>query len=292
MVGDEEFRILHCAGCGTRVTDPMPPADAIARYYDEERYYVSLAARHGGLMNRIARLVRFATVRWRARLVAASSRVRPGRILDVGCGTGELLAHLRGRGWNTWGVEPMAGARAHARRTPGVRVLDEHEFQQLRGVHFDVATLWHVIEHVHDPNGALTRVGELLTDDGALIVACPNYASDDGEYYGSAWAAYDPPRHLWHFTPASMERLLAKHGFAIDTVRPLTIDPLYIAAMSERIAPHGLPLLHPLLIGARALLAGFADTRRASAIAYVARKQPLTIDAVTAPTESPPRAAR
>jgi 2-polyprenyl-3-methyl-5-hydroxy-6-metoxy-1,4-benzoquinol methylase len=269
LVSGEEFRILHCARCDLRMTDPLPSQEVIGRYYDSEDY-LGLTRTRTGAMNRVYHLARRITARWRAQIASASAPVRPGRILDVGCGTGELLAHMHRRGWTVCGVEPLTRARLAAQRTPGVEVLDVPAFLALRGRRFDVVTLWHALEHVHDVDGYLAHIGDLLVAGGALVIACPNYASFDAEYYGASWYAYDPPRHLWHYRPETMTRQLAKHGFAVRAMRALSLDPFYIALLTERHAPRGVPVLHPLLVGCRAMLAGAADVTRASAIVYVA----------------------
>ena len=269
LVSGEEFRILHCGRCGLRATDPIPPEEIIGRYYGSDDY-LGLARTRAGVMNRVYHLARRITARGRARIAIASAPLRRGRILDVGCGTGEFLAHMHRRGWTVCGVEPLARARIAAQRTPGVEVLDVAGFRALRERRFEIVTLWHALEHVHDVDGYLAHIGGLLVDGGALVIACPNYASFDAGYYGRSWYAYDPPRHLWHYRPETMRRQLANHGFAVRAMHAPRLDPFYIALLTERHAPRGVPVLHPLLVGCRAMLAGAADVTRASAIAYVA----------------------
>ncbi len=269
LVSGEQFRILHCARCQLRMTDPLPPQDLIGRYYASENY-LGLTRKRAGTMNRAYHLARWITARWRAQIAAAAAAARPGRILDVGCGSGDLLALMHRRGWTVCGVEPLLRARLAAQRTPGVEVLDVAEFLALHDRRFDVVTLWHALEHVHDVDGYLAHIAGLLIEGGALVVACPNYVSFDAEYYGASWYAYDPPRHLWHYRPETMRRQLAKHGFAVRAMRALPLDPFYIALLTERYAPRGMPVLHPFLVGCRAMVAGAADVTRASAIVYIA----------------------
>ena len=269
LVSRETFAIRECA-CGLRITDPAPAPATIGRYYDAEDY-VGISGSRRGWTNRAYHLVARATVRWRARVAAAVAPAGRGRVVDVGCGRGALLAHLCRRGWEAWGVEPHARARAAA-RAAGITVLDVPEFLALDAPRFDVAMLWHALEHVHDPNATLARIAQLLVPGGGLVVACPNYGAFDAEYYGAEWGQYDPPRHLWHFRPEPMQRLLARHGFAPTVMRTVLVDPFYSALLSERHAPRGVTVLHPMAIGVRAMLAGLRDVRRSTTIVYLARR--------------------
>jgi 2-polyprenyl-3-methyl-5-hydroxy-6-metoxy-1,4-benzoquinol methylase len=280
LVSRAAFAILECDACGLRRTDPAPPEDEIGRYYDAEDY-VGVTGSRAGALNRVYHVVRWGTVRWRARIAAAAAGVRRGRVIDVGCGTGEFVAQMAKRGWTAYGVEPHPGARRLAttcvQRFPHATVLDVPAFRALTAERFDVATLWQVIEHVHDPSDVVARLGRLLAPNGALVIACPNWRSFDAGYYGADWYGYDPPRHLWHFRPEAMRRLLAGRGFQVDAMRTLPLDPYYLALLGERYVPRGVPLLHPLAIAFRSMVAGLRDVTRSSTVVYVARRS-------TAPT--------
>jgi 2-polyprenyl-3-methyl-5-hydroxy-6-metoxy-1,4-benzoquinol methylase len=275
LVSHDQFSILECEGCGLRRTDPAPTEAEIGRYYDAEDY-VGVTGSRRGAVNRVYHVVRWGTVRWRVRIAAAAAGVRRGRVVDVGCGTAEFVAEMAKRGWNACGVEPHPRARklaaACVERFPHPSVLDVPAFRALTTERFEVATMWHVIEHVHDVNDVVARVGRLLAPAGALVVACPNWRAFDAEYYGADWYGYDPPRHLWHFHPDAMRRLLAGHGFHVETMRTLPLDPYYLALLGERYAPRGMPLLHPLAIAFRSMAEGLRDVTRSSTVVYVARR--------------------
>src|SRR5690606_6109356 len=95
-------------------------------------------------------------------------------------------------------------------------------------------TMWHVLEHVHDPNAYLSQICKCLTDDGTVFIAVPNYRSLDARIYREFWAAWDVPRHLWHFSPESMSRLLSRHGCEIIRQDKMPFDAFYVSLMSER----------------------------------------------------------
>jgi predicted SAM-dependent methyltransferase len=99
---------------------------------------------------------------------------------------------------------------------------------------FDAITLWHVLEHLHDLHGYGDRFRKLLRLTGKLILAVPNYISHDATHYGSSWAAYDVPRHLYHFSPDAMTILLRDHGFSIKEIHPQWFDSFYVSLLSEQ----------------------------------------------------------
>ena len=98
----------------------------------------------------------------------------------------------------------------------------------------DVITAWHAIEHIHDQQGLWQRFHAWLKPDGLLVVAVPNCDSVDAHYYGSNWAAWDVPRHLWHFSIDTMTQLAVSHGFKLIDIKPLPLDAFYISLMSDQ----------------------------------------------------------
>jgi hypothetical protein len=116
----------------------------------------------------------------------------------------------------------------------GIDIWPLEELAAQEKSHFDVITLWHVLEHVHDIGGYLDHFRSILKSDGVLMIAVPNYTSTDAAIYGSKWAAYDTPRHLWHFSPLAMEKLLSLHGFTLRQKRRMPLDAFYVSMLSEK----------------------------------------------------------
>jgi SAM-dependent methyltransferase len=269
LVTGETFDVVECGGCGLRMTAPQPDARSIGRYYESEAYLPMVNAGRGAIAITY-RAVRRLTVRLRLRLVTRHAPRSRGRLLDVGCGTGEFPARARAAGWDVVGVEPSAHAAAQAERH-GLEIRRTADLAAVVDGPFDAITLWHALEHMHDPGAQLAHVRRLLASDGCVVVAVPNHDSVDAGAYGASWWAWDVPRHLWHFTPATLGRLLASQGFAVGTVHALPFDPFYVALMSERRVRRGWNLLRAATVASRSALVAWRDPARGSAIALVAR---------------------
>ena len=235
-VSQETFAIAQCARCGLLFTNPRPDAAHIGRYY-ESAAYVSHNAGARGLANRLYQLARFFTVRRKVALITQLHGGQTGRLLDYGCGTGHFLARARAAGWQVAGIEPAAGPRADASARVGQPILEPAALAGLPAGSFDVITLWHVLEHVHELHNTLRQLLAALRPGGRLLLAVPNAESLDAQHYRAAWASYDVPRHLYHFVPATMHRLLAAHGLRISQTLPLPLDAYYVSLLSERYQP-------------------------------------------------------
>jgi SAM-dependent methyltransferase len=153
-----------------------------------------------------------------------------GCLLDYGAGTGDFLSEAKQIGWQVYGIEPNDGARNLAGKK-GIDLVAERS--ELGTKKFEVITLWHVLEHIHDLDSTLDYLYDHLADSGLLVIAVPNYRSWDAQHYGSDWAAYDVPRHLWHFSKNSME-VLFKDGLELIDIRPMKLDAFYVSLLSER----------------------------------------------------------
>ena len=236
------FTLQKCARCGLVFLNPRPPESESWRFYQHEEYLPFASAQgSGSLRERVYKSVRRINLRWKRRLIErywrGGSAKGAGRLLDVGCGTGEFLATLRQGGWQVEGLERDEKASAWAREKLGMRVVtgDVSVLPPDAGP-FDVVTMWHVLEHLYDPAGALRRLHSLLADDGFLLIAVPNIGGMDARVYGADWIALDTPRHVNHFAPSSLTRLLSATGFAPLAQRQLPFDPFFNTLMSEDLA--------------------------------------------------------
>jgi 2-polyprenyl-3-methyl-5-hydroxy-6-metoxy-1,4-benzoquinol methylase len=152
-------------------------------------------------------------------------------LLDVGAGTGDFLVTAKKSGWIINGVEPNSDARILA-RGKGVDLIENIE--SLKDEKYAVITLWHVLEHLPDLESQIQKIISHLEDEGSLIIAVPNFKSKDAEYYKEFWAAYDVPRHLWHFSKSAIEKLFSKHKLHLVETRPMIFDAFYVSLLSEK----------------------------------------------------------
>lgn len=231
-VSHKNFSIQSCGGCGFWLTSPRPNEADLGLFYQSEEY-ISHSNTKKGVVSALYQSVRKHTLRKKLGLV--ESRVgRKGKALDIGCGTGEFLNTLKTAGWETLGVEPGDQAREAGKKNYGLDVREESALSTLSDKSFDLITMWHVLEHVPGLNDRVVEIGRLLKDEGVLVVAVPNRNSHDAKYYGAYWAAYDVPRHLWHFRPEDIKALFLKHGFAVKEVLPMPFDSYYVSMLSEK----------------------------------------------------------
>jgi len=231
-VSQEQFDIYQCTSCQLRFTQAVPDATAIGSYYKSENY-ISHSNTSKGLVNRVYQLVRKKANRGKRKLIEKTTGLRQGRLLDVGSGTGFFAAEMIRAGWQVTGLEPDRHARKLAAEVNHIKLLPIPTLFQLPAHSFDVITLWHVLEHVHDLKHYIGQFKNLLTRQGKLFVAVPNYLSYDAEKYKAYWAAYDVPRHLYHFSPQSMQQLMETSGLKIENIKPMWFDSFYVSLLSS-----------------------------------------------------------
>ena len=230
-VSHESFAIVQCTACSFQFTNPRPEAAEIGRYYESEAY-VSHNSGAAGLINRAYKVARFFTMRRKVSLLNELAP-RRGKLLDYGCGTGHFLAAAQAANWQVVGLEPNARARAEASQRLG-QPVGQDDLAAFEPGSFDAITLWHVLEHVHLLNETLAQLTALLKPDGVLLIAVPNVESLDAQHYRELWAAYDVPRHLYHFAPKPMAQLLKKHKLVLRQTLPMPLDAYYVSMLSEK----------------------------------------------------------
>lgn len=231
-VSKKDFNIVSCSSCNFKFTNPRPADVELGDYYKSEDY-ISHSNTKKGLVSRVYHLVRNYTLRGKVKLI--SKYVSRGTILDYGCGIGMFLKTCKDAGWRTFGMEPDPGARSIASGM-GVETAPDKQAlaAQMENQKADIITLWHVLEHVTDIPETLGFFRDNLNEKGTLIVAVPNYTSYDARYYGQYWAAYDVPRHLYHFEVNTVSRLLSPYGFKLKECLPMKFDSFYVSMLSEK----------------------------------------------------------
>lgn len=227
----EAFSICKCDKCEFLFTNPRPEANELTDYYKSAEY-ISHSNSRQGLQNLIYQAVRKYTLGRKYKMI--SRYKKDGRILDIGCATGEFLNYFKSRNWETFGIEPDEQARKMGILNYSLKIEDEDYLQKLPDASYDVITMWHVLEHVPLLNERIAQLHRLLTPDGILFIAVPNPNSQDAKLYGSFWAAYDVPRHLYHFTQATISLLFSKHHFELIRKIPMKFDSFYVSMLSEK----------------------------------------------------------
>lgn len=265
----EAFELYRCGDCGFLFTQGVPCSAEIGKYY-ETPDYISHSDSRKGLVNKIYHLVRAYMLRRKVNLVEREARQQKGRILDIGTGTGYFANAMAQRGWTVEATEKNAAARTFARTHFGLEVKEQNTSPYNT---FNIITLWHVMEHIEDLNHTWQQLHEWLAADGLLIVAVPNSRSYDAQKYQAHWAAYDVPRHLWHFTPDTMVRFGSRHHFTCVRRYPMPFDAFYISILSEKYRQHKFPVLRGLCAGIAAWCSAWFRPDRSSSIIYVFKKQ-------------------
>ncbi|HBN45299.1 MAG: methyltransferase [Candidatus Marinimicrobia bacterium] len=232
LVSGESFDIVECSDCGLRLTSPFPNKDNIGSYYESEEY-ISHAEETKGLFDFIYNMVRAYMLGRKGKIIERSSRKRSGTILDIGCGAGHFLDKMKIDGWRVKGVDVSSKAREIVKQQFDIEVISPDDWLN-SDEKYDVVTCWHSLEHVHDPLEYLQKFKQQLNENGILVVALPNYDSPDAHKYGADWAAYDTPRHLYHFTPPSISKIMTQNGFSVQGCHRINFDPFYVSILSAK----------------------------------------------------------
>jgi 2-polyprenyl-3-methyl-5-hydroxy-6-metoxy-1,4-benzoquinol methylase len=268
-VSQEKFKIVNCTTCDFKFTNPRPDENAIGEYYKAESY-ISHTNTSKGLISKIYQEVRKFTLKGKLNLI---NRLSPnkGKLLDVGCGTGMFLNVARENGWKVNGIEPDAGARGIAEATNQIKIKEE-VLSSFQNETFEVITLWHVLEHVHKLNETVEWLKTRLSKDGSVIIAVPNHESKDAEIYQAQWAAYDVPRHLYHFSQKTMTALFANHGFELKETLPMKFDSFYVSMLSTKYQSGNINYLKAFIDGMKSNLSAEKNNQNYSSLIYVFKK--------------------
>lgn len=227
----DAFTIVQCTDCEFTFTNPIPLEQDIGRYYESDEY-ISHSNTNKGLVNFLYQKVRNYTLDKKVALLKQLSNGT--ELLDIGCGTGEFLDRAKHHQYKVEGIEPSCTARTQAIENYGLTVNKEPYLAQLPSSSFDYITMWHVLEHVYHLNDRMAELTRLVKKDGHIIIAVPNRKSYDAQKYKEYWAAYDVPRHLYHFTQKDIVALSEKHGLVVTETVPMIFDSFYVSMLSEK----------------------------------------------------------
>ena len=270
-VSGETFAIVECNACSLRFTQDVPVAALISPYYKSENY-ISHTNTSKGLINRLYQAVRKRTLGQKRKLVERLAAKKSGQLLDIGSGTGAFVNEMKQHDWQVTGLEPDADAATVAKQLYNIELKSINEFYHLPADSFDAITLWHVMEHVHDLSAYVQQLKMLLKEDGKLFIAVPNYTSKDAAIYNEYWAAYDVPRHLYHFSPGSMKVLMEKNGMKLLTHQPMWFDSFYISMLSSKYKNGKTNLVAAFFNGLRSNIKAMSDVKGCSSVIYIIGK--------------------
>jgi SAM-dependent methyltransferase len=266
LVSGEVFSIVWDGSKGYAETHPQLSEDKIGRYYESESY-ISHNESNPSLVGFLYRFAR--TFMFRIKLKMFKDLIpKRGTVLYYGCGTGGFLDYLSRKEYTAFGVEINSNARAQAIEKKQKAVAS---WKELPDQKFDFISLWHVLEHVSDLQACVSEIKKRLDSKGIALIAVPNLESFDAVYYGEYWAAYDVPRHFWHFSQKGIRQLFVLNGFEPVAQHPLILDALYIAYVSEKHKGSRFPLIKGILRGLQSNWKA-RKTGAYSSLVYVFRK--------------------
>lgn len=277
-VSGKLFDVWQCNNCTLRFTQDVPAENSIGNYYKSENY-ISHTNTSKGFINQLYQFIRQRTLKQKRKLICKTTGRKSGELLDVGSGTGAFVNEMKQNHWKVIGLEPDADARAVAQQTFHCDLKDTQELFRLPPGSFDAITLWHVLEHVHDLKNYVQQLKNLLNPNGRLIIAVPNYTCYDAFTYKEYWAAYDVPRHLYHFSPYSMKFLIEENGMNLIEYRPMWFDSFYVSLLSSQYKNARLPdgqgktnWFDAVWTGFLSNIKALSDKKKCSSVIYIIKK--------------------
>jgi 2-polyprenyl-3-methyl-5-hydroxy-6-metoxy-1,4-benzoquinol methylase len=271
FVSQERFDIFKCKKCGFTFTRDYPEESEAGKYYESDDY-ISHSNSNKRVTDKAYQFIRKIMLSRKKRIIRKITGLPRGNILDIGSGTGHFLNTMRRSGWNISGVEINAKARESCSKQFSIDTIPTEKMDTLPENSFDCITLWHVLEHFHEPFKLMEVIGQILKPSGVVVIALPNSSSFDSMYFGNKWAAYDVPRHLWHFNPTTFSLFAAKNKLSIAGTGHLPFDVFYISILSERYIGSYFPLLTGTIKGLMFAICSLFRKKGSSSVIYYLRK--------------------
>ena len=260
LVTGEEFSLVLNKEYGFLETRPQPEKNDLAKYYQSEGYISHTDSKKGAIAFLYQKVKSYSLVK-KVKLITKLNSGK-GTLLDIGAGTGAFLKKAQKKGWVVSGIEPNAGARNFAHKK---NISIEESIAFLEGKTFDVVTLWHALEHMPDLQNTIKKIQQLVKAGGTLVVAVPNFKSFDAKYYKNYWAAFDVPRHLWHFSRDAMNKIFSSE-LKMEKCKPLIFDSFYVSLLSEKYKSGNSFSMKAIFIGLRSNLMAWRNKEYSSLI--------------------------
>lgn len=246
-VSGEVFDLVKNETFGFLETIPQPDLEKLPEYYKSDDY-ISHTDSKRNLFERTYHIIKKMALRRKLSLINSFSKEK-GVLLDVGCGTGDFLEFSKTKGWRVVGIEPNDQARVIANKKTNNSVYKTDHLLNLDNHSFDIITLWHVLEHLPNLEEHIAVFKRLLKPNGTLIIAVPNYKSYDAKIYKTYWAAFDVPRHLWHFSKESIKILMETFNMNVVKMYPMQFDAFYVSLLSEKYRTGRMKIFRPFFVG-------------------------------------------
>lgn len=225
-------------------THPQPSLEALGGYYDFDDY-ISHTDGKRSVFEKMYHIIKRKAIRSKVTLINIHHPAK-GKVLDIGSGTGDFLLECKKQNWEVTGIEPNEKAKGIALKK-GIHLSEA--LGALENNSFDVITMWHVLEHVPDVEHQIAELKRLVKPSGTIIIAVPNFNSFDANYYKEFWAAYDVPRHLWHFSKTAISKLFGKQNFVLVKIKPMWFDSFYVSLLSEKYKSGSMNFISGFCIG-------------------------------------------
>ena len=258
-VSKETFELIFDSKYDLFKTNPIP--QDLDKYYQSEDY-ISHTDSKRSLFERIYHLVKQYTLSQKERLISSYVN-KKGNLLDIGAGTGDFLAYAKSKKWEVIGIEPSQKAKDLALKKG---VLFVKSTEELSDNSFDVITMFHVLEHVEDLDKQLSELKRISKPNGIIIIAVPNFKSYDANYYKEFWAAYDVPRHIWHFSKIAIQKLFSEKEIELIKIKPMYFDSFYVSLLSEKYKNGKMNFVRAFWIGLLSNLKGMTSKEFSSHI--------------------------
>jgi 2-polyprenyl-3-methyl-5-hydroxy-6-metoxy-1,4-benzoquinol methylase len=239
-VSGEDFDLIYNEEFDFLETYPQPSEEKLGDYYESEDY-ISHTDSKRNAFEKVYHFVKGIALKRKLKLINSFSDNTPShliseekKLLDMGCGTGDFLQVAKDNNWSVSGIEPNENARTIANEKTNNSVFNIEHLLKFESHSFDVITLWHVLEHLPKLQSHIEIFESLLKPNGRLVIAVPNYKSYDATHYKNFWAAFDVPRHLWHFSQTSISRVVKTKNMEVIKTAPMIFDAYYVSLLSEK----------------------------------------------------------
>jgi 2-polyprenyl-3-methyl-5-hydroxy-6-metoxy-1,4-benzoquinol methylase len=259
---NEEFEIWECKNCSLKFTQNRPVVEEIGKYYDSKNYASHDSGKSNNPLLLVYKWARSYMLQEKFELIR---QFKPEwkQVLDYGTGEGFFVEYLLKKGKDAIGIEPSPDARENFNRRTGQTLLESLGTLSDQQT-FQVISLWHVLEHIHDLHPTIKKLVQHLEPKGIMVIAVPNQASLDAELFNKEWAAWDVPRHLYHWNSQSLGTFLSAHGLTKIYTGQLPLDPFYIGLISSRY--QGKSPLSGLLSGMKSYFHGKNNPEKGSTL--------------------------